>query len=107
MRNITDEKINKMKQYILPKVIRGIQVHLICNAKNMSEAAIKFDVSPYYVKVWASKSDVKKEYDGVHAYMDSGYIVFECNRKDLYKTTMPIAEMTQIIQEYQTKRYAK
>lgn len=93
-------------KYQLPSMMRGIQVHKTCWAKSDTEAAKKLDVSLYNIRTYAIKYNKGEEFDDVRAFMDSGKIIFENNRKDLMNKEMPKDELKNIIDTYQDKSYA-
>ena len=92
-----------MKEYILPSLYRGIAVLKTCCAKSDKKAAEKFGVSAHQVRKYANKVETDGGFDGVMAYMDSGRIIFEYNRRDLMKKVIPLAELEDIIDFYKDK----
>jgi hypothetical protein len=48
---------------------------------------------------------MEKTFDGVHGYIDSGWIIFEKDRKDLNQKRMPLEDLKKIIDTYTDERY--
>lgn len=92
-----------MKEYILPSLYRGIAVFKTCCAESDKKAAEKFGVSTHQVRKYANKVETDGGFGGVMAYMDSGKIIFEYNRRDLFRRIIPLVELEEIIDSYRDK----
>lgn len=97
----------KHKKYHLPTTYRGYQVFITCCATSYKEAAKKFDTSLHFVRNYAGYTDEPDYFEGVRGYIDSGYIIYEYNRKDLWNKEMAYDDLKEIIDEYVQDKYNK
>lgn len=91
-------------KFELPTVYGGVQIFKICYASTFNEAAKKLDCSVYYINNYAYKNVCEVDLNGIYAYMDSGYIIYDIGRKDLFKKVLPIDEIEKIIDDYNDKK---
>lgn len=97
--------MNKYKKYHISSVYHGYQVFLTCIATSCKQAAEKFEFSEYFVKGYAGIVKTDDYFEGVRGYIDSGWIIFDFGRKDLYKKEMAYDELKIIIDEYNKKKH--
>lgn len=93
-------KNKNYKRFIVNIVYKGYPVELYCTAKSMKEAAVKLGVKEYFMRGHSLKTEVDEPIDGVIAIINSGYIIFEYNRRDLFNKIIPYEEMKKIIDHY-------
>ncbi len=97
----------KIQIHEVSVLYRGYQIWIRTCATSKAEAARKLEVSPSYMKSYGMafwREDRDTEFEGVHAFIDSGWIMFEKGRSDL-KTPRPRQELEEIITQYVTEKY--
>jgi len=100
--------MKKNKRYHLTTIYRGYNVSLTCCAHSYKEAAEKFDTTIHFVRNYAGCVDMDRDeenFEEVRAHIDSGYIIFEYGRKDLYGKEMPYPDLKKIIEHYVSIKY--
>ena len=97
----------KLYRYQVGQIYRGYQVFTQCYASSYAQAADMMGVSLHYLRSYGYKTDQGDPCDGVMAYIDSGEIIFQDGRKDLYRKLMPYDELKVIIEEFNKRKYGK
>jgi hypothetical protein len=95
----------KVKKYSIASLHRGYQIHLELFAESEAAAIRATGIGRSHFRNYASSSKMEKTFDGVHGYIDSGWIIFEKDRKDLNQKRMPLEDLKKIIDTYTDERY--
>lgn len=98
-------KTKKHKRFIINVTYKGYPVELRCTAKSLKEAAVKLDTSESFVRVYGLKTEVDEPIDGIESLINSGYIIFQYDRKDLSEKKLPYEELKKIIDYYLDLKY--
>lgn len=93
-------KARTHKRFIINVTHKGYPVELSCTAKSIKEAAVKFNTTESFVRSYGLKTEVEEPIDSVMGLINSGYIIFEYDRKDLSGKIMPFEELKAIIEHY-------
>lgn len=93
------------KRYIIYVTYRGVTVAKQCTAKSAKEAAEKLDISYSFIKGYGMITKVSEPIEGVQAWMDSDFIIYQEGRRDLWEKKISWDEMKEIINFYVNKRH--
>jgi hypothetical protein len=98
----------KLYRFQVTDLYRGQQIHKVCYATSYAEAARMFNMTQYHVKNYGYKMFVDElTTDDVLAFIDSGELIFEAGRKDVFRKLIPLNELTNIIDQYMDEKYKK